>query len=197
MASAAPLEGIDPWGSRASTRRSSALGSRNWGLGPDNVFGRNSAQSTREDGNDEEALKWAALEKLPTYDRLHTALMQKALGSKIVHEEVDVRTFGFEERQQIIDRLLQATEEDNERFLLKLRNRIDRYLSTCKNSLVVLIVVVVVLVVLVLVLFFTFCRSLLFLRSNQFSKVSKLLLRMMFSCGGVSERLRVFCGASL
>jgi hypothetical protein len=162
MASAAPLEGIDPWGSRASTRRSSALGSRNWGLGPDNVFGRNSAQSTREDGDDEEALKWAALEKLPTYDRLHTALMQKALGSKIVHEEVDVRTFGFEERQQIIDRLLQVTEEDNERFLLKLRNRIDRYLSTCKNFLVVLIVLVLVLVVLVLVRFFTFCRSLTF-----------------------------------
>jgi hypothetical protein len=186
MASAAPLEGIDPWGSRASTRRSSALGSRNWGLGPDNVFGRNSAQSTREDVDDEEALKWAALEKLPTYDRLHTALMQKALGSKIVHEEVDVRTFGFEERQQIIDRLLQVTEEDNERFLLKLRNRIDRYLSTCKNSLVVLIV-------LVLVLFFTFCRSL------TFSEKQSVLqsLRMMFSCGGVSERLRVFCGASV
>ncbi|CAK9224005.1 unnamed protein product [Sphagnum troendelagicum] len=126
MASAAPLEGIDVWGSRASTRRSSALGSRNWGLGPDNVFGRNSAQSTRGDGDDEESLKWAALEKLPTYDRLHTALMQKALGSKIVHEEVDVRTFGFEERQQIIDRLLQVTEEDNAKFLLKLRNRIDR-----------------------------------------------------------------------
>jgi hypothetical protein len=160
MASAAPLEGIDLWGSRTSTRRSSALGSRNWGLGPDNVFGRNSAQSTREDGDDEEALKWAALEKLPTYDRLHTALMQKALGSKIVHEEVDVRTFGFEERQQIIDRLLQVTEEDNEKFLVKLRNRIDRYLSTCKNSLVVLIVLVIV--VLVLVLFFTFCRSLTF-----------------------------------
>ncbi len=155
MASAAPLEGIDPWGSRASTRRSSALGSRNWGLGPDNVFGRNSAQSTRENVDDEEALKWAALEKLPTYDRLHTALMQKALGSKIVHEEVDVRTFGFEERQQIIDRLLQTTEQDNEKFLLKLRNRIDRYLSTCKNFLVVLIV-------LVLVLFITFCRSLTF-----------------------------------
>jgi hypothetical protein len=162
MASAAPLEGIDPWGSRASTRRSSALGSRNWGLGPDNVFGRNSAQSTRENVDDEEALKWAALEKLPTYDRLHTALMQKALGSKIVHEEVDVRTFGFEERQQIIDRLLQVTEQDNEKFLLKLRNRIDRYLSTCKNFLVVLIVLVLVLVVLVLVLFFTFCRSLTF-----------------------------------
>lgn len=129
MAAAAPLEGIDVWGSRKSgtgSRRSFNSASRNWGLGPDNVFARSSAQSTREDGDDEEALKWAALEKLPTYDRLRTTILQKNLGSKVVHEEVDVRNIGFQERQQIIDDLLKVTEEDNERFLKKLRHRIDR-----------------------------------------------------------------------
>jgi hypothetical protein len=76
--------------------------------------------------DDEEALKWAALEKLPTYDRLRTSILQKFLGSKIVHQEVDVRHIGFAERQRIIDNLLKVADEDNERFLLKLRRRIDR-----------------------------------------------------------------------
>ncbi|KAH8952001.1 hypothetical protein BDL97_09G061300 [Sphagnum fallax] len=76
--------------------------------------------------DDEEALKWAALEKLPTYDRLRTSILQKFLGSKIIHQEVDVRHIGFAERQRIIDNLLKVADEDNERFLLKLRHRIDR-----------------------------------------------------------------------
>jgi hypothetical protein len=80
--------------------------------------------------DDEEALKWAALEKLPTYDRLRTSILQKFLGSKIVHQEVDVRHMGFAERQRIIDNLLKVADEDNERFLLKLRHRIDRYNKT-------------------------------------------------------------------
>jgi hypothetical protein len=82
--------------------------------------------------DDEEALKWAALEKLPTYDRLRTSILQKFLGSKIVHQEVDVRHMGFAERQRIIDNLLKVADEDNERFLLKLRHRIDRYNKTPK-----------------------------------------------------------------
>lgn len=76
--------------------------------------------------DDEEALRWAALEKLPTLDRLHTTILQKQVSGRIIHEEVDVRRMGFVERQQIIDRLLKVTEEDNDRFLKKLRARIDR-----------------------------------------------------------------------
>lgn len=128
MAAPTPLENLDFWGSRGSTRRSlRGSASRSWGVGPDNVFGRNQAQSGREGGDDEEALKWAALEKMPTYDRLHTTILERSMGSRVVHEEIDVRHIGFAERQQIIDNLLKVTEEDNERFLKKLRNRIDRY----------------------------------------------------------------------
>lgn len=127
MAASAPLDSIqDFWGSRRSGRSFRGGSSRNWGIGPDNVFGRNSALSRRDEADDEEALKWAALEKLPTMDRLHTTILQKQLGSRIVHEEVDVRRMGFVERQQIIDNLLKVTEEDNERFLKKLRARIDK-----------------------------------------------------------------------
>nr|PNR44019.1 hypothetical protein PHYPA_016402 [Physcomitrium patens] len=58
--------------------------------------------------HDEEALKWAALEKLPTYDRLQTTILQKNLGSRVVHEEVDVSKIGYDKRREIIDNLLRA-----------------------------------------------------------------------------------------
>jgi hypothetical protein len=145
MASAAaaavamPIEGMDVWA--ANNRKSFGLvggGGGGGGGGSEHnamMFSRrNSAQSRRggvgdhhEIDDDEEALKWAALEKLPTYDRLRTSILQKFLGSKVVHEEVDVRHIGFAERQRIIDNLLKVADEDNERFLLKLRHRIDRY----------------------------------------------------------------------
>jgi hypothetical protein len=118
------MEGVQElWGSRRSGR---SFSQRAWGMGPDNVFGRSSALSRRDEADDEEALKWAALEKLPTCDRLRTTILQKSLGSRVVHEEVDVTKIGFEQRRQIIDNLLRVADQDNERFLVKLRNRIDR-----------------------------------------------------------------------
>ncbi|KAG5537773.1 hypothetical protein RHGRI_025026 [Rhododendron griersonianum] len=89
---------------------------------------------------DEEALKWAALEKLPTYARLRTSIMKSFMDSgghenitsnntnvnKVVHKEVDVRKLDMNDRQQFIDRLFRVAEEDNEKFLQKFRNRIDK-----------------------------------------------------------------------
>ncbi|KAL8118560.1 hypothetical protein AgCh_016183 [Apium graveolens] len=79
------------------------------------------------DEDDEEALKWASLEKLPTFDRLRRGLL---LGTEVdVHDlgtEVDVHDLGTEERKNLLDRLVNIAEEDNEKFLLKLRDRVDR-----------------------------------------------------------------------
>lgn len=80
------------------------------------------SQSSREE-DDEEALKWAALEKLPTFDRLRKGIL---LGSQGASNEIDVRDLGFQERVKLIDRLVRVAEEDNEKFLLKFKNRIDR-----------------------------------------------------------------------
>ncbi|KAG0593524.1 hypothetical protein KC19_1G336100 [Ceratodon purpureus] len=132
--SATSMEGIDIWGSRKAsngygdTRGSKTRSSRSFSLGSDMFFSRKATPSRHYNSvdDDEEALKWAALEKLPTYDRLRTTILQKSLGSRVVHEEVDVTKIGFEQRRQIIDNLLQVADEDNERFLVKLRNRIDR-----------------------------------------------------------------------
>ncbi|KAL0319301.1 UNVERIFIED_CONTAM: ABC transporter G family member 35 [Sesamum angustifolium] len=80
--------------------------------------------------NDEESLIWAALEKLPTYDRLRKSVLKSLVESddnmnKVVNKVVDVRKLNVHEREEFIDRVLKVTEEDNERFLRKLRNRID------------------------------------------------------------------------
>eukprot|EP00253_Pinus_taeda_P015718 PITA_15718 len=102
---------------RAGSKRNSASGI--W-RGGDDVFSR--SPRSRDNEDDEEALKWAALEKLPTYDRIRKGILHN-VGD---HEEVEVARIGIEDRQLLIDRLLKIAAEDNERFLLKLRNRIDK-----------------------------------------------------------------------
>ncbi|KAK6912135.1 hypothetical protein RJ641_024228 [Dillenia turbinata] len=79
------------------------------------------SQSFREE-EDEEALKWASLEKLPTYNRLRKGLLVESKGEA---NEIDVLKMGFQEKKNLIHRLINAAEEDNEKFLLKLRKRLD------------------------------------------------------------------------
>ncbi|KAG5228963.1 ABC transporter family protein [Salix suchowensis] len=79
--------------------------------------------SSQGQDDDEEALKWAALEKLPTYDRLRKGILTTSTGAA---SEVEVQNLGFQERKNLVERLVNVAEEDNEKFLLKLRNRIDR-----------------------------------------------------------------------
>ncbi|XP_027344150.1 pleiotropic drug resistance protein 1-like isoform X3 [Abrus precatorius] len=73
--------------------------------------------------DDEEALKWAALEKLPTYNRLKKGLLTTSSGEV---NEIDVTDIGTKARKKVLERLVRDAEEDNEKFLLKLRERIDR-----------------------------------------------------------------------
>ncbi|KAI3775039.1 hypothetical protein L1987_49607 [Smallanthus sonchifolius] len=80
------------------------------------------SKSSREE-NDEEALKWAAIEKLPTFERLKKGLL---FGSTGPSNEVNVGDLGMVDRKRLLDRLVNAADEDNEKFLLRLRNRIDR-----------------------------------------------------------------------
>uniref|UniRef100_A0A2C9W1A2 ABC transporter domain-containing protein n=1 Tax=Manihot esculenta TaxID=3983 RepID=A0A2C9W1A2_MANES len=79
------------------------------------------SKSSREE-DDEEALKWAALERLPTYDRLKKGILATSKGAS----EIDIHGLGFHERKALIDRLVKVADQDNERFLLKLKDRIDR-----------------------------------------------------------------------
>jgi ABC-type multidrug transport system fused ATPase/permease subunit len=101
------------------------------------------ASSRRRSGadevDDEEALQWAAMERLPSFERLRTGLVRPADASdggsdsgrrgrrrRHAHEEVDVRAMGLAQRQAFVERVFRVADEDNERFLRKLRARIDR-----------------------------------------------------------------------
>ncbi|KAL8118570.1 pleiotropic drug resistance protein 1-like [Apium graveolens] len=77
------------------------------------------------DEDDEEALKWASLEKLPTFDRLKKGLLLGSQGGSTINE-VDIDNLGVNQRRDLLERLVKIADEDNEKFLLKLRDRIDR-----------------------------------------------------------------------
>ncbi|KAM7532289.1 hypothetical protein LguiB_035699 [Lonicera macranthoides] len=86
-------------------------------------------QRSGRDGReeDEEELKWAAIERLPTYDRLRKGMLKQVLtNGRIVHEPVDVANLGLQDKKQLMESILKVVEEDNERFLLRLRDRTDR-----------------------------------------------------------------------
>ncbi|KAG5553360.1 hypothetical protein RHGRI_011287 [Rhododendron griersonianum] len=118
----------------SSSRRSFASGSRrSWAStsfreawqGQLDVFGRAMSRSGRQD--EEEELRWAAIERLPTYDRLRKGMLNRVLDDgKIVQGEVDVTKLGNQEKKLLMDSVLKTAEEDNERFLQRLRDRTDR-----------------------------------------------------------------------
>lgn len=101
--------------------RISSSGQNNSSLWRSNVPDAFSRSSRDED--DEEALKWAALEKLPTYNRLRRGILTSPAGEL---REVDIENLSYQEKRNLLDRLVRIAEEDNEKFLMKLKNRIDQ-----------------------------------------------------------------------
>ncbi|XVE52031.1 hypothetical protein DITRI_Ditri02bG0087600 [Diplodiscus trichospermus] len=103
----------------------------------EDVFGGGSRQSRHSSraAEDEEALRWAAIEKLPTYERLRTSIIKSFVegdnqgghdDEKLAPREVDVRKLDIDDRQKFINALLKVAEEDNEKFLKRFRNRVDK-----------------------------------------------------------------------
>ncbi|KAK5830952.1 hypothetical protein PVK06_014747 [Gossypium arboreum] len=101
---------------RAGSLRSGS--SSVWRNSAVDVFSR----SSREE-DDEEALKWAAIERLPTVARLRKGILTSSQGGA---NEIDIVNLGWQERRTILERLVKVADEDNERFLWKFKNRIDR-----------------------------------------------------------------------
>jgi len=85
------------------------------------------------DEEEDEVRLWAALERLPTAQRARTALVDGdgACGKAVV----DVGELGLAQRRALLDRLVGSVDRDNEGFLLKLRERIDRYVYARMCSL--------------------------------------------------------------
>ncbi|XP_030957212.1 pleiotropic drug resistance protein 2-like [Quercus lobata] len=105
-----------------SSRRSWASGSflEVWTAPPD-VFNWSGRQE-----EDEEELRWVAIERLPTYDRLRKGMLTQVLDNgKVVHDEVDVTNLGMRDKKLLMESILKVAEEDNEKFLRRLRDRTD------------------------------------------------------------------------
>ncbi|KAL8091917.1 hypothetical protein AgCh_034255 [Apium graveolens] len=115
------MDGTDIYRASSSLRAPSSSIWRNNGV---DIFSRS---STRDDCDDEEALKWATLQKLTTYNRLKKGLlvMSNGSGENGIHE-VDIQNLGVQEKKELLERLMRDSEGGNEKFLLKLRKRLDR-----------------------------------------------------------------------
>ncbi|KAI3792019.1 hypothetical protein L2E82_05888 [Cichorium intybus] len=101
---------------RVSSARISS--SNIWRNSGRDIFSRSSL-----DEDDEEALKWAAIEKLPTNLRLERGILTEEKGQP---KEIDIKNLGLVEKRNLLERLVKIAEEDNEKFLLKLKDRIER-----------------------------------------------------------------------
>ncbi|OWM68977.1 hypothetical protein CDL15_Pgr025164 [Punica granatum] len=112
---------------QTSSRRSWRSGSvRDVWNAPD-VFQRSSRGQVSGREDDEEELQWAAIERLPTYDRMRKGVLTQARShGRIMHSEVDVTRLGAQEKKVLMESILKVVEEDNEKFLRRLRDRTDR-----------------------------------------------------------------------
>ncbi|RWW82563.1 hypothetical protein BHE74_00008960 [Ensete ventricosum] len=110
------------------TRSSSSSSRWSWTGGyqdPADVFRQRSIAA--EEGDEQESLMWAALEKLPTYDRMRKGIIRQTVdGEGAVCSEVDIHRLRRQDRKLLLDRIFRVVEEDNERFLRRLRDRMDR-----------------------------------------------------------------------
>ncbi|KAF8400719.1 hypothetical protein HHK36_014019 [Tetracentron sinense] len=81
-----------------------------------------SRSRTSVEDEDEEALRWAAYQRLPTYNRARKGILCGVAGD---YKEIDLQSLKYQERKEFLDRLIRDG-DDNERYLQKLKNRIDR-----------------------------------------------------------------------
>lgn len=89
--------------------------------------GQDAFQTSGREYDDQAELVWAAIERLPTYDRVRKGILKQVKDDgQVVQEEVDFANLGIQEKQRLLENILRVVEEDNERFLQRLRDRTDR-----------------------------------------------------------------------
>ncbi|GLT31126.1 hypothetical protein SLA2020_058870 [Shorea laevis] len=77
--------------------------------------------SVKDDADVDYAQQWAAIERLPTFERLRSSLFDQNKGKQVV----DVTKLGDLERHLFVEKLIKHIELDNLKLLRKIRNRID------------------------------------------------------------------------
>ncbi|XP_004291541.1 PREDICTED: pleiotropic drug resistance protein 2-like [Fragaria vesca subsp. vesca] len=120
---AAAMAGEDLMRQSSSRRSWRSTSVREMWNAPD-VFQRSGRQQAVDE---EEELKWAAIERLPTYDRMRRGMLTQVMSNgRIMHDTVDVANLGAQDKKQLMESILKVVEDDNEKFLQRLRARNDR-----------------------------------------------------------------------
>ncbi|KAI8531791.1 hypothetical protein RHMOL_Rhmol11G0163000 [Rhododendron molle] len=77
----------------------------------------------------EGASQWAEIDRLPTFERLRSSLIDEHNGSKVDIQRkrvIDVTKLGARERHMLVEKLIKHVEDDNLQLLQKMRRRIDK-----------------------------------------------------------------------
>ncbi|KAI3740632.1 hypothetical protein L2E82_31102 [Cichorium intybus] len=96
-----------------------SIGSQSWSFEEVFVTTNHSRRNSHAE-EDEEALKRAAIEKLPEFDQLRSAVIESCILTEVEENE------GKIENKWFIDKLFNDVEEDNGKLLKKIRDRYDR-----------------------------------------------------------------------
>ncbi|KAL5782780.1 hypothetical protein ACOSP7_007809 [Xanthoceras sorbifolium] len=93
----------------------------------DTVTSVNSEQHSDDDDSSEYKLLYAAVQRLPTFERITTALFDVRDEENVARKRlINVTKLGAEELRMFIEKLIKHIENDNLRLLQKIRNRIDK-----------------------------------------------------------------------
>lgn len=97
--------------------------------GGEDSFGRPSnADFVAED---EEELRWAAIERIPSRKRTNFALLRRTPsergGEEVRTETIDVRKLDRFNRELVVKKAMATNEQDNYRLLSAIKERLDRY----------------------------------------------------------------------
>ncbi|KAA8521738.1 hypothetical protein F0562_012411 [Nyssa sinensis] len=87
---------------------------------PRNMFPRTTGNRANDD--DEEALLWAVLQRAPTYVQARISFFRNTSGELSV---IDIHKFGTQEQKLVLDKLVNAVNEDTALFFKKVRQRFD------------------------------------------------------------------------
>ncbi|KAK4835862.1 hypothetical protein QYF36_015451 [Acer negundo] len=86
--------------------------------------------SMKDDTDGEHALQWAAIERLPTFERLKSSLFDEEDEGNLVDGKgkrvIDVTKLGALEQHLFMEKLIKHVEHDNLQLLQKIRKRIDK-----------------------------------------------------------------------
>ncbi|KAK4772799.1 hypothetical protein SAY86_014574 [Trapa natans] len=88
----------------------------------EDVFARTASSGKNEPQEDEEALRWAVLERLPTYDRVRRGIFKDIAGGA---KEIGLNELEMKDQRVLLDRLVGAVDHDPERFFERMRQRFE------------------------------------------------------------------------